>query len=115
MTNLGEIKGKPIAKNLQYKSVLQKEVPWCGMTVKHPDFDEDLCWWCQADLRIKVTPDVVVWCKRCYTLHYKNHDGTYMQQEAFGLGKDWMDVSQGKVKPKYMTVDKDTGKVVIED
>ena len=111
----GEIKGKPLPRELQYKSMLQREVPWGGKTSKHPDYDENLCWWCQENERIRATPDVIVWCKRCYTLHFKKHDGTYMEQSTIGIGKDLMDINAGKVKAKYATIDKDSGKIVVED
>lgn len=109
------IKGKPLPSNLQYKSVLQREVPWCGIVPNHPDFDKDLCWWCQKDLRIIAKPDVIIWCQNCYKLHYKRHNGEFMEQSTIGIGKDLIDIQTGKIKPKYMTVDKDNGKVIIED
>ena len=119
LTNLQEIKGKPIEKSRQYKSPLVREVPWCGLVPSHPDFDKDLCWWCQADLRIKTIPDVVIWCKKCYQLHYKKWNGEYMEQSTIGIGKDLMELGdklrKGELKPKLMKIDEPSGKVVIED
>ena len=81
-----------VPKEKQYISPLNREVPWCGKTLKHPDFDQWKCWHCQENTRIIKDPDVIVWCQRCYNLQFKKHDNSYMQSDdRISIGKDLMD------------------------
>ncbi len=100
----------------QYHTQLAREVPWCGKTSRHPDWDPYLCTWCQENPRIVVDPDVIDWCQRCYTLHYKRDDGTFIKPDkSVSLAKDLRDIATGKLKPKYISIEKPDFKVYKEE
>lgn len=80
-------------------SVLFKEVPRTKISVNSPEFDNDKCWHCQENLRIKADPDAIVWCERCYILQFKKFDGTYIQHNTIPAMKKLMqDYNEGKLK-----------------
>ena len=102
-----------------YKSMLETEVPWCGYTSKDPRWDDWKCWHCQENPRIVKDPDFLVWCMRCYTLHHKKHDGTYIKTDNMvAIGKDLMNTEENR-KAFEKAAKFDTGhkldRVVVEE
>lgn len=67
---------------VNYTTVLYRDVPRTKLSISSPEFDKQKCWHCQEFPRLVADPDVLVWCERCYILHLKKFDGTYIQHNA---------------------------------
>lgn len=103
----------------KYYSMLFRLVPRTKLTPRDPEFDQWKCWHCQENTRIIRKPDVIVWCQRCYNLHYMKHDGTYMQSDdRIAIGKDLVNNEENR-KLFQKTMKHDTGhridKVIVEE
>lgn len=95
-----EIDAQPLSKDLQYKSVLAREIPY-KYGPSDSRYDPDLCSWCQENQRIRADPDVITWCERCYILHFKKHNGEYIQHKTIPIYKQLLkDAAAGKIKPE---------------
>ena len=68
-------------------SVLELKVKR-GVPTTHPDFDEKKCWYCQEYPRLKTPLMSKIWCERCWILVNTKHDGTVVQPNIRGMGKD---------------------------
>lgn len=71
-----------ISRELSYSTVLFRDVPRTKIPISSPEFDKQKCWHCQQFPRIIADPDVIVWCERCYILHLKKFDGTYIEHKS---------------------------------
>lgn len=108
-----------ISKEKQYKSVLEREVPWCGYTSRDSRWDGNKCWHCQQNPRIRRDPDVIIWCMRCYTLHHKKGDGTFIRTDnLLPIGKDLLNNEENRKvfeKASKYDVGHKIDKVVVEE
>ena len=90
----------PTVGDKHYRSRLFKEVPRTKIPIDSPEFNLSNCWHCQENPRLQTTFGLVVWCKRCYDLHGVKPDGTKVEPSTIPIGKDLVDLQQGKVKVK---------------